>query len=219
MTLDWEAFIAAHELVIEAGVALVNDTSEVAAAQAVFFRRTGVPFADEPSFERRLNAFFEWFVLDRPSVALGQTPLAALLAASGRVAEAARCLEHNAVVVATVRKVAGGELWLDRWATKEKKLVAEVGHSAGIAKGDVLFGRLFFCGDRCFVSPSSELLPPDVGKLLRQTLKRKGGDEVEMWTAIMMFDLLRERYAKAATHELFERWRTSLCETKEAFDA
>ncbi|MEO1174163.1 MAG: hypothetical protein AAFX94_19255, partial [Myxococcota bacterium] len=48
---------------------------ELAQAKGEYFERTGELFESDPSFERRMASFLEWYVFDRPLAAQdGLTP-------------------------------------------------------------------------------------------------------------------------------------------------
>jgi hypothetical protein len=140
--LSAETIERAIEVLLQRLAADAALQKELAAARQEFFPggpADGLP----PEGERRL---LEWFLLERPSPALGGVPIVALeeLVEEPEVVAA---LRDSTAGVFEVSSVATGEgLWLEDLLHGGQRPVAEEEALDGLAPGDLLIGRLFPVG-------------------------------------------------------------------------
>lgn len=119
----------------------------LAKARAEYEQRTGQLLESDPDFERRIAAFLEWYVLDRPLDPGGLTPVQLLLDASGNGEDDERRqqlgqLAHTTLSLFEFRRIKGEHVQVTDVLTGEAHEVWERRHLAGLTAGDILEARL-----------------------------------------------------------------------------
>lgn len=188
---------------------------EVLKGRAEFFAATGEVFEDDRTYEPRINAFLDYYLLDRE--VSGQRKPPARLYVEAHTAQLTtpelniyrgflralhglyelRKLDESAGLV-RVRDLFTGT---DHDVTERRKLV-------GVDKGDIVEARLVPFGDRLFFTPAFVFHPREARKLILKEVKRRKKadaalDRAFVWLASRMA-LKVERYKKMPIETLYD---------------
>jgi hypothetical protein len=206
---------------------------ELQQAKAEFLHRTGDLFESDGAFERRIAAFLEWYVLDRPAAAAGgKRPVElyiekkqAELASGGVTQEDLTRIQAFATTRPSLfeYKRAKDEHMslvdlLDTNKKTAKVQVYERRKPAGLETGDILEARLVTYDGKLMFSEAIQVLPREGRKVIVKIAKRY---KAEMAETMPRIDLVHrvaffanrcERYKHVAVAKIF----ADLAET--AFD-
>jgi hypothetical protein len=138
-----------HRLIERLGVHFSSGvySDEAATARAEYFTATGeLHEEDSDLFEPRMEAFLEWYVLERP-LPTGRTPIAGYLdneaqSASAEEREALARLSRTRRSLFVIVKVKDGKITLEDLATKERLVAHERRGTAGFTAKDLCEARL-----------------------------------------------------------------------------
>lgn len=206
--LTWEAFESMLEGVIAAGLERGNADQQLGMARAAFFELTGQPFAEETGFERRDQAFYEYFLVDYRA-SLNQLPqLEQIATGSDSISETARRFLQSDFIVGTVRPEGDSTLDVKSWLTKDIYKL-EVPSAAGFSKNDAIIARFFEIDGLHFASPACEVVPAELAGELKRQLKWLASPETtsqDMWASALRFQLVASRYSAAKPKEIVDRW-------------
>lgn len=189
---------------------------ELARAKVEYFERTGELFESDPSFERRMASFLEWYVFDR---ALPQhdrlTPARLYIrerAANASHTERARMDEVAASLPSLFefRKIKNERLYVVDLLTNSKLTVFERRHPAGLEAGDILEARLVeFDGEQYF-SEVWAVHPRDARRAILKATKafrKQGGaheQRVDLVHRVARLSNRCERYKHVSPKQIFE---------------
>jgi hypothetical protein len=152
---------------------------ELKRAKEEFVLRTGEMFETDPSFERRIAAFLEWYVLDRKiSFNPVATPMELYVLARGEgYPEADRARLHG--LSRTVLSLfefrgakAGDHLVMVDLLTNKKLSIYERRRPAGLESGDILEGRIVPYDDKLLFADAYYVHPRDARKSILKASKR-----------------------------------------------
>lgn len=207
---------------------------ELQQAKAEFLHRTGDLFESDGAFERRIAAFLEWYVLDRPAQAVaGKRPVDVYVEKKqGEVASGAFTAEDLTRIqnFATTRpslfefKRAKDEHMtlvdlLDTNKKTAKVQVYERRKPAGLESGDILEARLVQYDGKLMFSEAIQVLPREGRKSILKICKRYKSEFAETMPRIALVHRVAffanrcERYKHVAVAKIF----ADLADT--AFDA
>ncbi len=203
---------------------------ELQEAKAEFLHRTGDLFESDGAFERRIAAFLEWYVLDRPAkAAAGKRPVDVYL--DTKAAELPTPEDKTRVQgFATTRpslfefKRAKDEQMslvdlLDTNKKTAKVQVYERRKPAGLESGDILEARLVPYEGKLMFSEAIQVLPREGRKVIVKVCKRYRAEMAETMPRINLVHRVAffanrcERYKHVAVAKIF----ADLVDT--AFDA
>ncbi len=125
--------------------------AEITAARGEYVERTGDLFESDRSYERRLAAFLEWYVLDRPvKFSTGEgfpvTPLNLYLSEEAEDPQLRSTLEplgQGRLSLFEFKKTKGDILKVVDLLSNEKLNISGNGKVAGLEGGDILETRMF----------------------------------------------------------------------------
>ena len=154
--------------------------AEVAAARETFFAGTGVVHEDDRSFEARMSALSEYYLLDRPLAAdgAGRTPARLFLDESGDALEpeARTALEgltrtHSGLF--EIRKLKDGLVLVQDVFEGGRHEVRERRRLAGLEKGDLVQTRLVPFEDGVLFGRAFVFHPRPARRLILKAVKRR----------------------------------------------
>ena len=166
---------------------------ELKAAKDEFFQRTGTVFEDEPTYESRMTAFLEWFLLERVLWDSGAPPVRLFSEMYGET-----CSEREQTYLRGLQRTCHS---LFEYASRlsegcrvrdlfDGKLyeVTERRSYAGIQKADVLDARLVPVGEHFLFSDAMWIHPTDVRSFIMGEVKKRQGRDRSGFNELL-FDL------------------------------
>jgi hypothetical protein len=162
-----------------------QDREEIIAAKREYFAATGEPFEAESCFESRMQAFFNWYLLDRLQGAALRTPAQRFLLEKGAELSGADKTvflgftksKHS---LFEIRKLGVGLIKVRDDLVKlrdafsgEEYVVTERRKLVGLERGDIMEARLLPVGDRLHFSPAFTYHPRSVKPMVIKEIKRR----------------------------------------------
>lgn len=188
--------------------------TEIRAARAEYFAETGEVREDEPGFEARIEAFTEWYVLDRPVASANRTPLELFLASQ----RAALGTDDVAIFegfrqsfrgLFEFLKVNKEHLIVRDLATGAKLGIFERRTPVGMTKGSILDARIINFGGEQVFTRSILYHPLAVRKLiLAETKALKGQDRAAQDALLRKLSIARlrcDRYHRVDVERLYRQ--------------
>jgi hypothetical protein len=189
---------------------------ELQKAKAEFTRRTGEMFETDASFERRIAAFLEWYVLDRKlSFRPDLTPAELYLLQKGaRLTEDERNryagLTRTVLSLFEFKRGKADRLVLRDLLAGEKVEVFERRKPAGLEPGDILEARVVPYEDLLLVADAYACHPRDARKEILEAAKRHrktAGDamaaRIDFVHRVAYFATRSERYKHLSPRQVF----------------
>jgi hypothetical protein len=170
--------------------------AELPRAKAEYLQRTGELFESDTSFERRIAAFLEWYVLERPSSLGNQRPIDLYVAEHGAAASPEdraqlEDLRRTHLSLFEFKKVKGEIVVLQDLLNPDRKRdkseVYERRKPAGLSSGDILEARLVPCEGRLMLSEATLALPREGRKVILKVAKKY---KAEMHATVPRTDLV-----------------------------
>lgn len=157
-------------------VATKDNSDDILKAKEEFWRLTGKMYGDEPSFEMRMSAFFDWYVFDKE--VNGRTPLEAFLSDSDGKKEVYRDFLNNIHSIFTIKRITHDGMKVKDLFTKNVYFLNGEDASLGFYKDAVFEGRIFSYKDDLYLSPAQCFHPMDSKRIIKYILKmaRKAGE-------------------------------------------
>lgn len=165
-------------------VATKDNSDDILKAKEEFWKLTGKMYGDEPSFEMRMSAFFDWYVFDRE--VNGKTPLESLLAQAGtnegrqltEEAEIYKSFLDNIHSIFVVKSIMPDAMKIRDLFTKSIYFLNGEDAPLGFYKNAVFEGRVFHYKDGLYLSPALCFHPKDSKGIIKYILKmaRKSGE-------------------------------------------
>ncbi len=189
---------------------------ELKRAKAEFVERTGELFETDASFERRIAAFLEWYVLDRKvSFNPTATPIELFALARGSgYSEEERARLHG--LTRTTLSLfefrgakAGDHLSMLDLLQNKKLAIFERRRPAGLESGDILEGRLVPYDDKLLFAEAFYVHPHDAKKAILKACKRfrkqKGGpvERLDLVHRVAYLANRCERYKHVDPRQIF----------------
>ncbi|HEY0714154.1 MAG TPA: hypothetical protein VGF45_15845 [Polyangia bacterium] len=167
-----------HRLLERLGVHFSSGVyaDEAAAARAEYFTATGeLHEEDRDLFEPRMEAFLEWYVLERP-LPTGRTPVAGYLDNDAQAAptderEALARLCRTRRSLFTISKVKDGKITLEDLASKERLVAHERRGTVGFTAKDLCEARLCPSDDGWVFTKTLLFHPRDASKAILAGVK------------------------------------------------
>lgn len=192
-------------------------SEELPRAKEEFIARTGELFESDPSFERRIASFLEWYVFDRPLGDSGEaemTPARLFVQARRETASETelRRMEDLAGSVLSLyeyRKAKGSRLHVLDLLTQQKLTVFERRKPAGLESGDILEARLIPQDDDLYFSEIWSVVPRSARRLILKRAKafRKSGagfdERIALIHRVAFLTNRCERYKHVDPREIF----------------
>lgn len=191
---------------------------ELRLAKAEYFQRTGEMFESDTSFEHRIAAFLEWYVLDRaikgmptPEV---MTPVQLFLRDQGSHLPEEDLAKLKALCETTLslfefRKVKNDHVVVVDLLTNRKQLVYERRKPAGLDSGDIIEARLVPYDDKLMFSDAFTVCPRDARRTILKAAKifrKKTGsaeDRINLVHQVAYFSNRCERYKHVDPKKIF----------------
>ena len=150
---------------------------ELVEAKAEFERVAGQIMESDESYDARVNAFHNWYVLDRPMSQNGKTPLHYYLefnATTIAAEPAARYQELDGHLhsVFELLKFSHGRCWVRDLISRKKLQVEEGGQLEYIERGELFNTRLFMHEGTHILANYLILHPHSVLKMIRAEAKK-----------------------------------------------
>ncbi len=186
-------------------------SEELGKAQEDYFHQTGKVFEDEPSYEPRMNAFFEWFLLDRPLFDYGIPPVRLYRVTFAEKIDSAMRMELLAYEqsyrsIFTYRSHKDGRVEVKELREKETLSVSEKHNYSGIRKGDLLDARLVQFGEERVFTDSMWVHPSEVTVLVTRELKKKEWsfhDYEQFMFRLAYMKWKHEKYSHASVKQIY----------------
>lgn len=162
-------------------LATEDNSTEIMHAKIEFFRATGKMHGDEPSFESRMDAFFDWYIFDKKIN--GVTPLEAYLAEESEEFEIERDVYqeflNNIHSIFIVKKTALNTIDIRDLYTKTDYSLNIIDDSPAFYRGVVFEGRLFHYKGGWYLSPALCFHPKESRVIIKHLFKmvRKAGED------------------------------------------
>ena len=188
---------------------------EIIKARSEYVQRTGDLFESDPSYERRLGSFLEWYVLDRPlSFAAHRTPAKmyiddALNELTTQEVTELRALTKTVLSLFQYKGVRGEKMKVVDLLSNKKVEVYERRKPSGLESGDILEARLVPNGDQMMLSEVIGFHPREVRKTILKVAKRfrkikdNGTSRVDLVHKVAYFSNRCERYSHVSPTEIF----------------
>lgn len=169
-------------------------SSEMVAAKEEFEQVAGQIQDTDNSYDARFNAFHNWYILERPLLKNGLTPLEYFLQQSAdsmpeeKLASYRELADNIHSVFELVKFNKSAALLRDLMEGK-KYLVKEAGLLESMEKGDIFNSRLFLHGEQYHLTNYVILHPPTVYKSIKANAKklRKAKGEVKTFLYRLLF--------------------------------
>jgi len=159
--------------------------NELQTAKLEYIARTGEMFETDPSFERRIAAFLEWYVLDRPISKQPQVTPAEVfcgtVALSREIIDQRRfrSLTCTRLSLFEFQRVRGDSMQVIDLISDEKLDVFERRTVAGLDKGDLIEGRLVPFDGQLYMSEVYYCHPRLVRGAIQKAVKRLRRDDAD----------------------------------------
>lgn len=188
---------------------------ELKRARGEFVARTGDMFESDPSFERRVSSFLEWYVLDRP-VAEAQNKTPARLYIDSVAADMTtpeltqlRYLTKTTLSLFEFRRAKADSLLVHDLVADTKLEIFERRKPAGLESGDLLEARLVPHHDTLMFSGTFGFHPREVRKAILKAAKALRKDRpddarrIDFVHRVAYFSNRCERYRHVDPREIF----------------
>ncbi len=167
--------------------------ADVAAARAEYFAWTGEVFDEDRSFDVRMQAFLDWYVFDRSSPVLGDTPARAMAASlpDSFERQAFRLMARTVHGLFEIEEIRPTHVRVMNMLTAMPYVVEVPRPLAGVHKGDIFEGRLVpFRGSHQF-SMAFIFHPPHLKRRIVREIRRQHREAPEpvqevLWTLARM---------------------------------
>ncbi|MEK6725139.1 MAG: hypothetical protein AABY54_01105 [Deltaproteobacteria bacterium] len=161
-------------------LATEDNATEIMHAKIDFWKATGKMHGDEPSFESRMAAFFDWYLFDKK--VNGVTPLEAYLAEGSEEFEIGREIYrdflNNIHSIFIVKKIASNGITVMDLFTRLDYSLNTADDSTGFYRGVVFEGRILPYRGGLYLSPALCFHPKESRRIIKHLFKmvRKDGN-------------------------------------------
>lgn len=150
---------------------------ELILAKKEFERVAGQIMDTDTSYDARINAFHNWYILDRPMAATGLTPLQYYLEYNANtlpqdILQGYRELEDNLHSLFELVKFSKNRALLRDLMSRKKHLVEGAEEMDSMERGDLFNSRIFTHGGKEYLSNYLLLHPYSVSKLIRSEARK-----------------------------------------------
>lgn len=188
-------------------------TEQLVVARKEYVQRTGEMFESDPSFERRIAAFLEWYTLDR-RLSSGLTPLEFYVERQGgQHSEEDRArlvaLKNSHLSLFEFRRAKDEQMMVLDLLTNEKLSIYERRKPAGLEAGDILEARVVPYDDKLLFSEAFSFEPRDARKAILKAAKafrKSDGGAAERLALVHRVAYLAnrcERYKHVSPKQIF----------------
>lgn len=190
-------------------------SEELQQARKEYVQLTGEMFESDPSFERRIAAFLEWYTLDRVLPAgAGVTPLEFYLQGPGATQEESDrsrlvALKNSHLSLFEFKRAKEDHMAVLDLLTNEKLSIYERRKPAGLEAGDILEARVVPYDDKLVFSEAYALHPRDARKAILKATKKfrkSDGSAAERLNLVHRVAFLAnrcERYKHVSPKQIF----------------
>ena len=150
---------------------------EMVAAKEEFEPVAGQMMESDESFDARVNAFHNWYILDRPMTGTGITPLRYYLESNADVLPedavlGYRDLYDNVHSVFELLKLNGEVAYLRDLISRKKHVVEGARQLDSMERGDLFNTRVFAHGKKSYLTNYLLLHPAGVTRIIRAEAKK-----------------------------------------------
>ena len=167
---------------------------EMVAAKEEFEPMAGQLMESDESFDARVNAFHNWYILDRPMTAAGMTPLRYYLEfnANSLPEEAVQGygeLQDNVHSLFELLKLNGEVAYLRDLMSRKKYVVEGARQLDSLERRDLFNTRIFRHGKKSYLTNYLILHPAGVARIIRAEAKkvRKAREEFKPFLFRLLF--------------------------------
>lgn len=187
--------------------------SEFDAARQDYFRRTGKVFQDEPVFECRMNAFLEWYLLDRLLWDSGIPPIRLYRLKHKETLEQREIdillgLEQGLHSLFFLTGRERNRYVIEDFRTRKKYHVSERHTLPGVHRSDILDARIVQIGEPTLFSEALWVHPSDAAPFIVKESEKKRKEGLEAWRGFLLdlayMKLKRERFAHVPTDQIYD---------------
>ena len=185
--------------------------NEMVAAKKEFEQTCGQIFETDRSYDARINAFHNWYILDRPLTARGLTPLQYFVEYNANSfvpdeLEGFRRLGEQIHSVFEVVRLGREEATVRDLIQRKKYSLAEISSLAGLERGSIFNTRVFPNGEGREISNYLILHPDSVAKRIKAEAKRVGKSGLDTRTflfRLLFFQSRWEQYAQMDVKNIY----------------
>ena len=150
---------------------------ELVAAKEEFEPIAGQMMESDESFDARINAFHNWYILDRPMTGTGMTPLRYYLefnanVLSEEVVQGYRDLYDNVHSLFELLKFNGEAVYLRDLISRKKYVVEGARQLDSLERGDLFNTRVFRHGKKSYLTNYLLIHPAGVARIIRAEAKK-----------------------------------------------
>ncbi len=185
--------------------------SEMVAAKQEFEQVAGQIMETDNSYDARINAFHNWYILDRPLTARGLTPLQYFVEYNANSfapdeLEGFRRLGEQIHSVFEVVRLGRGDAIVRDLIQRKKYSLEEISSLAGLERGSIFNTRVFPNGEGREISNYLILHPDSVAKRIKAEAKRVGKaglDSRAFLFRLLFFQSRWEQYAQMDVKNIY----------------
>ena len=178
--------------------------SEVTSAKEEFQKIAGQIMESDRSYNARINAFHNWYILDRPLHSVNQTPHRYYIEYNRNTLEETAVkglgeLADNIHAVFQLLKLKKDVFMVRDLASGKKYAVQDAVQVATMEHGEVFNSRLFVHDGKYFLTNYVIVHPPEVAKIIRAEAKRvrkKKEDSKSFLFRLLFFHSRWEQYSQ-----------------------
>ncbi len=150
---------------------------EMAAAKSEFERVAGQIMETDNSYDARINAFHNWYILDRPLSSTATTPLEYFIEFNANTfseeeGAGLRDLAANIHSLFELLKFSKGRVLMRDLMSRKKHLVEGAEQLGSLERGDLFNTRIFRHGDKEYLTNYLLLHPYSVAKMVKSEARK-----------------------------------------------
>lgn len=187
-------------------LATEDKADDILKSKEEFWKLTGRVHGDEPSYEMRLHAFFEWYIFDRKTD--GKTIFEAFLSENSAEENIYKDFQKNVHSIFLVKSITPGGMRIVDLFTKEPYFLKGEDASLGFYRNAVFEGRMFSYNGAFYLAPSLCFHPKDSKEIIKYILKkaRKDGesDILPLINKLSLMNLKWETYRNIKVKDIYK---------------
>ncbi|MCZ6531682.1 MAG: hypothetical protein O7A08_01810 [SAR324 cluster bacterium] len=184
---------------------------ELAMAKKEFEEVAGQLMESDRSFYARINAFHNWYVLDRTMAKTGKTPLAYYLEFNANsipedAAEGYRELGQNVNSLFKLLKISRDRAYVRDMMSRKKHVVDGAEQLAFLERGDLFNTRVFKHGKQEYLTNYLILHPLNVSKIIRaeaRKVRKSGRDSRAFLNRLLFFHSRWEQFTQMDLDKIY----------------
>lgn len=184
---------------------------ELIAAKEGFEQVAGQIMESDESYDARVNAFHNWYLLDRPLTQNGKTPLQYYVEFHANSLSAENKANYQEMAgnlhsVFEMLKFSNGRAWIRDLINRKKHLVEDGGQLEYVERGELFNTRLFQHEGRDIISNYLILHPHPVQKMIRaeaKKVRKAKGDPKPFLFRLLFFHSRWEQFTQMDVDKIY----------------